>query len=237
MTESLKQPWVPHVTVFCHIHKPPLLSLILYFSWNWLTFFFYFKYVFWRKKFYFATVNETLKFSFAETKWNIKVNMYLLHRFLTNYKGKKLEWRNLTDTTPSKKSEFTTPETGQTAIRGLLIRCTEKGTALLQCCSGQKYVTWIFIVYLFLAALGLHRCVWTLSCSEGKLLSSCTRFSLWWLLLLGSTGSRCMGSVVVVHGFCCPVVSSQIRDQTHVPCIHRQILNHWNTRAIPITWI
>ena len=32
--------WVPHVTVFCHIHKPPLLSLILYFSWNWLTFFF-----------------------------------------------------------------------------------------------------------------------------------------------------------------------------------------------------
>ena len=153
--------------------------------------------MFWRKKFYFATVNETLKFSFAQTKWNIKVNMYLLHRFLTNYKGKKLEWRNLTDTTPSKKSEFTAPETGQTAVRGLLIRCTEKGTALLQCYSGQKCVTWIFVVYLFLAALGLHCCAWTLSCGEGELLSSCTHFSLRWLLLLGSTGSRGVGSVAL----------------------------------------
>ena len=96
-----------------------------------------------KKEFYFATVNETIKFSFAETEWNIKVNVYLLHRLLTNYKGKKLEWRNLTDTTPSKMSEFTPPETGQTAVRGLLIRCAEKEAALLQWCSCQKYINQI----------------------------------------------------------------------------------------------
>ena len=31
----------------------------------------------------------------------------------------------------------------------------------------------------------------------------------------------------------CPVASSQTRDQTHVPCIGRQILNHWTSRGSP----
>ena len=45
----------------------------------------------------------------------------------------------------------------------------------------------------------------------------------------------CKGSVVVVHGFSCPAAwaYSQTRDQTHVPCIGRQILNHWTTREVP----
>ena len=30
--------------------------------------------------------------------------------------------------------------------------------------------------------------------------------------------------------------SSQTRDQTHVPCIGRQILNHWATREVPECW-
>ena len=29
-------------------------------------------------------------------------------------------------------------------------------------------------------------------------------------------------------------ISSLIRDQTHVPCIARRILNHWTTRKVPI---
>ena len=37
-------------------------------------------------------------------------------------------------------------------------------------------------------------------------------------------------SPVVVRWY---VGSSQTRDQTHVPCIGRQILNHWATREIP----
>ena len=28
-------------------------------------------------------------------------------------------------------------------------------------------------------------------------------------------------------------LSSQTRDQTHVPCIGRQILNHWTAREVP----
>ena len=28
-------------------------------------------------------------------------------------------------------------------------------------------------------------------------------------------------------------LSSLTRDQTHTPCIERQILNHWTTREVP----
>ena len=65
--------------------------------------------------------------------------------------------------------------------------------------------------------------------------------ALWWLLLLWSSGSRVvrllqwwhMGSVALQH-----VGSSQTRNQTHVPCTGRQILNHWTTRKVPpsISW-
>ena len=30
------------------------------------------------------------------------------------------------------------------------------------------------------------------------------------------------------------VESSQTRDQTRVPCLGRQILNHWTTREVPL---
>jgi len=36
-----------------------------------------------------------------------------------------------------------------------------------------------------------------------------------------------MGSVALQH-----VESSQTRDQTHVPCAGRQILNHWMTKSL-----
>jgi len=32
------------------------------------------------------------------------------------------------------------------------------------------------------------------------------------------------------------VGSSQTRDQTRVPCIGRQILNHWTTREVLAIW-
>ena len=65
-------------------------------------------------------------------------------------------------------------------------------------------------------------------------------FSLWWLLLLWSTGSRCTGFsscgaraqqlwrtglVALRH-----VGSSRTRARTRVPCIGRRILNHCATR-------
>ena len=56
-------------------------------------------------------------------------------------------------------------------------------------------------------------------------------FSLHWLLLLQSMGSRAqvqqfrrVGLVALQH-----VGSSGTRDQTHVPCVGMWILNHWTT--------
>ena len=41
-------------------------------------------------------------------------------------------------------------------------------------------------------------------------------------------------SVVLVLGFSCPKACGILldRDQTHVPCIGRWILNHWTTREV-----
>ena len=79
--------------------------------------------------------------------------------------------------------------------------------------------------------------------SKGSFLLWCSGFSLQWLLLLWSSGSRHMG-----FSNCCAwaqqlqltglvaqrqVWSSQTRDQTHVSCIGRHILYHWATREAP----
>ena len=47
-----------------------------------------------------------------------------------------------------------------------------------------------------------------------------TGFSLWWVLLLQSTGSKCLGSVVETHGLSCSLACGIFpnQDQTHVPC-------------------
>ena len=66
-------------------------------------------------------------------------------------------------------------------------------------------------------------------------LFQCTDFSLRWFLLLGSTSSRAhrLLSWQLMHSsLVAPqdVRPSQTRDRTCVPCIGRQILNHWTTR-------
>ena len=57
-------------------------------------------------------------------------------------------------------------------------------------------------------------------------------------LLLWSTGSRHLGSVVVAKDSVAPkhMASSQTRNQTNVPCIGRQILNHCATRKGLLTF-
>ena len=59
-------------------------------------------------------------------------------------------------------------------------------------------------------------------------------FSLWWLLLLQSTGSNYAGFSSCGMGLVAPrhVRSSRTRDGTHVSCIGRQILSHRTTRDI-----
>ena len=70
----------------------------------------------------------------------------------------------------------------------------------------------------------------------------CAGFSLWWLLLLQSSGSRSAGfsscgsqALERRHtGLVAPwhVESSQTRDRTCVPCIGRRILNHCTIREV-----
>ena len=64
------------------------------------------------------------------------------------------------------------------------------------CCQSFFFFNkFIYFIYLFLAALGLHCCARAFSsCGKRGLLFVAVRgFSLWWLLLLQSTGSRCTG--------------------------------------------
>ena len=56
------------------------------------------------------------------------------------------------------------------------------------------YIYTNLFIYLILAALGLCCCTWAFSsCGERGLLLWCAGFSLRWLLLLQSMGSRCAG--------------------------------------------
>ena len=115
-----------------------------------------------------------------------------------------------------------------------------------------------FLIYLFLPALGLRCRAWGFSlvaASRGYSSLWCTGFSLQWLLLLQSTGSRCtgfsscgtraqqlwlVGSRVQAQQLWCTglvalwhVGSSRTRAQTRVSCIGRRILSHCATREAP----
>ena len=89
----------------------------------------------------------------------------------------------------------------------------------------------LFIIFglrwVFVAAGGLS----LVAASGGYALLQCAGFSSWRLLLLQSTGSRCVGFsscgalVALQH-----VGSSRTRGRTRVPCTGRQILNHCATR-------
>ena len=93
-----------------------------------------------------------------------------------------------------------------------------------------------FSFYLFLAAFVLCCCRGlSLVAGSGVLLCRYMGFSLQWLLLLQSTGSRVcrlrqlqpLGSVAVVHRLSCPTACGVFLDQgqNQCPCIARQILN------------
>ena len=61
----------------------------------------------------------------------------------------------------------------------------------------------------------------------GPLQLCCMGFSLWWLLLLQSTGSRRAGSVVVVHRPSCFTAYRMLLDQglKHVPSLAGRLLS------------
>ena len=74
---------------------------------------------------------------------------------------------------------------------------------------------WLWLV--FLTVLGLSLAVASRGCS----LLWCMDFSLQWLLLLQSRGSRRAGSLVVAHELCCSVACGIFLDQqpNHCPLL------------------
>ena len=111
----------------------------------------------------------------------------------------------------------------------------------------KKKIIYLFIYFclrwVFIAARGLS----LVALSGGYSSLRCTSFSLWWLLLLRSTGSRHVGfsscgmraQKLWRTGLVAPrhVESSWSRDWTHVPCIGRWILNHCATREVPHSFL
>ena len=110
---------------------------------------------------------------------------------------------------------------------------------------------YFWLRWVFVAAHGLSLVV----AGRGYSLLRCAGFSLQWLLLLQSTGSRCVGfssgtraqqlwlagsraqtQQLWCTGLVAPryVGSSRTRDRTRVACIGRWILNHYATREAPI---
>ena len=57
-------------------------------------------------------------------------------------------------------------------------------------------------------------------------------YSLWCLLLWWNKGPRASEPSSCDAWAELHVASSQTKDQTHVPCIGRQIVNHWTTREV-----
>ena len=82
----------------------------------------------------------------------------------------------------------------------------------------------MLFIYLFLAPLGLH-CFAQAFFSYGEwVLLLCADFSLWWLLLLQSTGSRHAGSVGVAHRLSCPLACGISPDQgSNLGSLHWQV--------------
>ena len=114
----------------------------------------------------------------------------------------------------------------------------ERFCCVLQACF-QFITTFNFFLnfYLFLSVLGLpcHACLLS-SCPEQGLLSCCGAQALGAQASVAVTRRlQSPGSVAVVHRLVAQrhVGSSQTRDQIHVPCTGRKILNPWATKEVP----
>ena len=73
---------------------------------------------------------------------------------------------------------------------------------------------YFWLCWVFVAVCGLS----LVAVSGGYSSLRCAGFSLWWLLLLRSTGSRHAGSVVVAHGLSCYAACGIFPGQGSNPC-------------------
>ena len=86
------------------------------------------------------------------------------------------------------------------------------------------FLIYFFLRWVFVAVRGLS----LVAASGGYSSLQCAGFSLPWLLLLRSKGSRCIGSVVVVHGLCGSAACGIFPDQGSNPCPL-----HWQADSQP----
>ena len=127
-------------------------------------------------------------------------------------------------------------ELNQLIFIKVLKQCLPHSKCLTNCSSFINLFIYFWQCCVFIAARGLS----LVAVRGGYSSWWCVGFSLQWLLLLQSTGSRhvgfstcgvwaqqlwCTGLVAPRH-----VGSSRTRARTHVLCIGRRILNHWATR-------
>ena len=99
-----------------------------------------------------------------------------------------------------------------------------------------SFLGFLKYIYIYiLAVLGLCCCMWAFSsCGEQRLLSSC---GAWAPHCCGFSCCRTWAQSLWLTGLVAlrPVWSSWTRDRTCVPCIGRQILNHWTIREV-LNW-
>ena len=91
-----------------------------------------------------------------------------------------------------------------------------------------------FKIYLYLVCWVFSSCG-----KPGLFFVKCLGFSFQWLLLLWSTGFRCMGSVVVAHGTSCSTACGiSLNQGSHLCPPHWQVDSYplWHRRC-PIHWI
>ena len=92
----------------------------------------------------------------------------------------------------------------------------------------NKEENYLFTINLFMAVLSLYGCMWVFS-SCGGCISHCGGS-----FCLGVWTLEPTGSIVVVNQLSCPSARGIVPEQgsNHIPCIGRQILNHWTTRKV-----
>ena len=92
----------------------------------------------------------------------------------------------------------------------------------------NKEENYLFTINLFMAVLSLYGCMWAFS-SCGGCISHCGGS-----FCLGVWTLEPTGSIVVVNQLSCPSARGIVPEQgsNHIPCIGRQILNHWTTRKV-----
>ena len=92
----------------------------------------------------------------------------------------------------------------------------------------NKEENYLLTINLFMAVLSLYGCIWAFSNYDGSI-SHCGGSSC-----LGVWALEPTGSIVVMNQLSCPSARGIVPDQgsNHIPCIGRQILNHWTTRKV-----